>query len=247
MPVATDSDAGKAGHIGCVTYVAGSSIDAGESEGASALLTRAGPADSRLKRALDIMGAVAALIVTSPILLIATLATRCTSRGPVLFIQRRIGLNGQPYSLRKLRTMVVDNDERQHAEYMEALVDGRADPHGQLFKLTDDQRRTRLGRVLRSWSVDELPQLVNVIRGEMSLVGPRPSTPEEVALWDDRSHARLRVRPGLTGLWQVNGRSLLTHLEMVELDLEYVESWSHTLDASILLRTPFAIVRRETA
>lgn len=211
------------------------------------VLTPAGAADSRVKRALDVVGAAGVLVVTSPILLLAMVAIRCTSRGPVLFIQRRIGVNGRSFRLLKLRTMVVDNDEDEHAEYMEALVEGRAARHGELFKLEDDPRRTRLGRVLRNWSIDELPQLVNVMRGEMSLVGPRPSTPEEVALWDDRSRARLRVRPGLTGLWQVNGRSRLTHMQMVDLDLEYVETWSHALDASLLLRTPFAILRRETA
>ena len=211
------------------------------------VLTSAGAADSRLKRALDVIGAIAVLVVTAPILLVAMLAIRCTSRGPVLFIQLRIGVNGRTFDLLKLRTMVVDNDEEEHTAYMQALVDGRAARHGELFKLEDDPRRTRLGRVLRTWSIDELPQLVNVIRGDMSLVGPRPSLPEELALWDGRARARLRVRPGLTGLWQVNGRSRLTHQEMVDLDLEYVESWSHTLDASVLLRTPFAILRRETA
>jgi lipopolysaccharide/colanic/teichoic acid biosynthesis glycosyltransferase len=228
-----------------VVDVAGRTVGLRDPEEASWSTARA--ADSRVKRVLDVLGAVAALLLTLPVLLMAMLAIRCTSRGPVLFVQPRIGVDGRPFSLVKLRTMVVDNDERQHAEYVQALIDGRADRHGRLFKLADDPRRTRLGRVLRNWSVDELPQLVNVIRGEMSLVGPRPSISQEVALWDDRSRMRLAVRPGLTGLWQVSGRSRLTHLEMVELDLEYVGSWSHGLDARILLRTPIAILRRETA
>ena len=246
MPDASDSTSRRVVHDAYVSDFPASATNLREIGGTADLLAPAGAADSRVKRALDVIGAVGLLFVTAPILVVAMLAIRVTSRGPVLFIQTRIGVNGHPFRLLKLRTMVVDNDEDEHAEYIEALVDGRAARHGQLFKLEDDPRRTRLGRVLRNWSIDELPQLINVLRGDMSLIGPRPSTPEEAALFDDSSRARLRVRPGLTGLWQVNGRSRLTHQEMVDLDLEYVESWSHGLHARLLIRTPFAILARET-
>jgi exopolysaccharide biosynthesis polyprenyl glycosylphosphotransferase len=190
----------------------------------------------RLKMALDRLIALFALIVFSPLLLVIALLIRCDSRGPALFRQHRVGEAGQVFPIVKFRTMVVDADAR-----VKALAD-RTDGNGVLFKMHRDPRVTRVGRFLRRYSIDELPQLINVVRGEMSLVGPRPPLPREVDGYESDAVRRLRVRPGMTGLWQVSGRSDLSWGDSVRLDLWYVDNWSLALDTQILVRTVKAVV-----
>ncbi len=183
------------------------------------------------KRALDIVGATVLLVLTSPLMAAAAIALRLDSQGPVLFRQERIGQDETPFVVYKFRTMHQGAEQQLErlAPYNEAT--------GPLFKIRDDPRVTRVGRIIRRTSVDELPQLYNVLRGEMSLVGPRPPLPREVAKYQEWHRRRLAVAPGMTGLWQVSGRSDVTFDEMVLLDLYYIENWSLFLDFKILLRT----------
>jgi len=185
------------------------------------------------KQILDVVGAVNALLVLAIPMLFVALLIRLTSNGPVLFRQRRSGLNGQPFTMLKFRTMVTD------AEQQKAELAAFNEMEGPTFKLTEDPRITGLGRILRKFSIDELPQLWNVIRGDMSLVGPRPLPVDEVKQINDRAHRRrLSVRPGLTCLWQISGRNRIsTFGEWVRLDLEYIDNWSLWLDLKILLKT----------
>jgi exopolysaccharide biosynthesis polyprenyl glycosylphosphotransferase len=186
-----------------------------------------------VKQAIDVVGAFLLIIFSSPILLGATLAIRLTSPGPVLFRQRRCGLNGRPFTMLKFRSMV------SHAEQLKVELAALNEMTGPVFKLTNDPRVTPVGRFLRKWSVDEFPQLFNVLRGEMSLVGPRPLPVDEVERFDDPAHRRrLSVKPGLTCLWQVSGRNNVCDFkEWVRLDLEYIDNWSLWLDLKILCRT----------
>ena len=192
------------------------------------------------KRVFDIVLAAVVLILAMPVLLLAGLAIKLTSPGPAIFTQARVGRDGQLFYMRKLRTMVVD------AESQLASLQHLSESKGPLFKIKDDPRITRLGKLLRKLSIDELPQLVNVIRGEMSLVGPRPALPSEVEMWDRELHNRLRVQPGITGMWQVQGRSDGDHdSRYAQLDLFYVDNWSLVTDILIVLRTiPVVIGRR---
>jgi lipopolysaccharide/colanic/teichoic acid biosynthesis glycosyltransferase len=199
------------------------------------------------KRVLDVVGAAIGLLLSIPIIGLAAIAIAIESRGAVLYHQTRVGRDGRQFRVHKLRTMRVGNDDAEHAAYVAALINGEADRNGTLFKLRDDARCTRVGRWLRRTSIDELPQLWNVLRGDMSLVGPRPSTPEESSLMDVRARRRQEVKPGMTGLWQVSGRSRLGYDEMIDLDLQYAREWSPLTDVGILARTPFAVFRRETA
>jgi len=206
-------------------------------------------ANRALKRALDIAVATVTLLVTGlPMLLIAALV-KLDSRGPVLFHQRRVGMDGRMIVVPKFRTMHVDGDDGEHRAYVAAQLGGTAtsDEHTGQYKLVGDPRVTRVGRFLRRFSLDELPQLVNLLAGTMSAVGPRPAIPYEVELYEPWQRHRLDVRPGLTGLWQVSGRSRLSYTEMIELDLEYIAQWSLWLDLTILLRTPAAVLRRNHA
>jgi lipopolysaccharide/colanic/teichoic acid biosynthesis glycosyltransferase len=177
----------------------------------------------------------------SPVLAGTALAIKLTSPGPVLFRQVRVGKDGRDFVMYKFRTMYADAAARL------AEVRHLNDYDDVLFKVRDDPRVTRVGRWLRRFSVDEVPQLINVLRGQMSLVGPRPPLPEEVAAYPADMRRRLAVRPGLTGLWQVSGRSDLPFEEAVKLDLRYVENWSFTLDLVILLRTLTAVLRASGA
>ena len=179
------------------------------------------------------------VIVLSPMLLGIAFWIASGSKGPVLFRQTRVGAAGRHFTVFKFRTMVIDAEERLAA--LKAL--NESDPGGLLFKMRNDPRVTRAGRFLRKYSLDELPQLLNVLRGDMALVGPRPPLPSEVAEYGDDVRRRLMVRPGITGLWQVSGRSDLTWDESVRLDLYYVENWSPALDISILWKTLFAVLR----
>jgi lipopolysaccharide/colanic/teichoic acid biosynthesis glycosyltransferase len=183
------------------------------------------------KRAIDLLLTSFALVLAVPLLLVAALAIKLDDGGPVLFRQRRVGRDGRTFTILKLRTMVLDAEQR-----LEALKD-RNERTGPLFKLTSDPRVTRVGRILRACSVDELPQLFNVLRGEMSLVGPRPALPSEVADFDEVLLARTQVLPGMTGLWQVEARESAEFSTYRRLDLFYVENWSVTLDLVVLLAT----------
>lgn len=194
-----------------------------------------------LKNIFDRVVGFFLLLLAAPILLVAAVLVKVTSRGPVLFRQTRVGRAGDEFSMLKFRSMVVDAEERK-AELHE-LSDG----NDVLFKLRDDPRVTRVGRYLRRFSVDELPQLVNVLRGEMSLVGPRPPLATEVATYAIDDARRMLVKPGLTGLWQVSGRSDLTWEESVRLDLRYVDNWSIALDLLILWKTARAVFGRDGA
>lgn len=189
------------------------------------------------KNVVDRFGALLALLLLSPVLATVVVAIRVTSAGPALFRQVRVGRDGREFTVLKFRTMVADA-ERRRADLRE---DNEND--GVLFKIRNDPRITRIGGTLRRYSLDELPQLINVLRGDMSLVGPRPPLPEEVAQYGDDVRRRLVVRPGMTGLWQVSGRSDLSWEESVRLDLRYVENWSFTLDLQILWKTWSAVFR----
>jgi lipopolysaccharide/colanic/teichoic acid biosynthesis glycosyltransferase len=169
-------------------------------------------------------------------------AVRMTSRGPVLFHQKRVGRDGKTFTMVKFRSMFTNAEDRL-AELREKNVNA----DGLLFKMRDDPRVTRVGQFLRKFSLDELPQLFNIVAGSMSLVGPRPPLPSEVAQYGDDVRRRLLVKPGLTGLWQVSGRSDLTWEESVRLDLRYVENWSPALDLMILWKTAFAVLGRSGA
>jgi lipopolysaccharide/colanic/teichoic acid biosynthesis glycosyltransferase len=175
------------------------------------------------------------------VLLGVAMLVRVTSPGPALFLQTRIGRNGRAFRMVKFRSMVIDAEE-----WLDELVAGN-EQDGPLFKMRSDPRVTRVGRVLRRFSIDELPQLFNVLAGSMSLVGPRPPLPSEVATYGDDVWERLRVKPGITGLWQVSGRSDLSWEESVRLDLHYVNSWSLRLDLVVLCKTARAVVRAEGA
>jgi exopolysaccharide biosynthesis polyprenyl glycosylphosphotransferase len=183
------------------------------------------------KRACDVLVSALGLVALSPLLAGVALAIKLTSRGPVIYRQERIGLRGRPFTLLKFRTMVADADQ-----LLDTLRE-RNEADGPLFKLRHDPRVTRVGRVLRRYSIDELPQLVNVLKGEMSLVGPRPPLAAEVAMYEEWQFDRLEVRPGITGLWQVSGRSELSFEDYVRLDLFYVENWSIAYDLFILSKT----------
>jgi exopolysaccharide biosynthesis polyprenyl glycosylphosphotransferase len=193
------------------------------------------------KACLDRVSAAAALVLLSPALLATMLAIRLTSRGPAVFRQTRVGLNGRTFMMWKFRTMVQDAERRRAC-----LGDFNVDATGHLFKMADDPRVTPVGRWLRRTSLDELPQLVNVFLGQMSLVGPRP-LPATDRPYDGDARRRLFVKPGLTGLWQISGRSDLNWEESVRLDLRYVEQWSLALDTVIIWKTLFAVVKRRGA
>lgn len=206
------------------------------------------PAGRLFKRMVDIVIATLTLAATLPILLLAAVAIMAESRGGAFFVQTRVGRGGHPFRIVKLRTMRNGNDDREHRAYVAALIRGEGEPQDGMYKIVDDDRRTWVGRWLRSLSIDELPQLWNVLRGEMSVVGPRPPLPEEAALYDQDAWARMAAKPGLTGLWQVSGRSRLSYEEMIELDVRYWQEWSPLLDVRILLRTPKAVLwNRDTA
>jgi exopolysaccharide biosynthesis polyprenyl glycosylphosphotransferase len=190
-----------------------------------------------LKEIFDRAVAAVALILLAPVFGAVAAAIRLSDNGPALFTQTRVGKDGHPFRIYKFRTMVVDAEQRL------AELRARNDFDGVLFKMRHDPRITAIGRQLRKWSVDELPQLINVFRGEMSLVGPRPALPDEAERYADHVRRRLVVKPGLTGMWQVNGRSDLSWEETVRLDLRYVENWSFALDLQILWKT-FSVIFR---
>jgi exopolysaccharide biosynthesis polyprenyl glycosylphosphotransferase len=203
-----------------------------------------------LKRAFDVTAASLLLVLSAPALALAALAIRLTDGPPVLFRQVRIGVHGQRFQLLKLRTMRQAVSDEIHREYVRDWIrkgsaapsNGSANGHA-IFKLANDGRVIRVGRFLRRFSLDELPQLVNVLRGEMSLIGPRPALPYELEHYDNWHRRRLDAAPGITGLWQVSGRNRLSFEEMVQLDVQYLEDWSLTGDFKILMRTLPVLLR----
>jgi lipopolysaccharide/colanic/teichoic acid biosynthesis glycosyltransferase len=203
----------------------------------------------RIKQAMDIVGSALMLILCTPLFLMIGLAIKTSSKGPVFFRQQRVGQYGQSFTFLKFRSMHTGNDDSVHKEYAAKLIAGEAESTlsngngARVFKLTNDTRVTRVGKFLRRTSLDELPQLVNVLKGDMSLVGPRPALPYELAAYQTWHRRRvLQVKPGITGLWQVTGRSSVKFDEMVRLDLRYATSWSPWLDFMILMRTPRAVI-----
>jgi lipopolysaccharide/colanic/teichoic acid biosynthesis glycosyltransferase len=202
-----------------------------------------------LKRSIDIVGGLILSLICLPFCVIIAIAIKATSKGPVLFRQMRVGQHGKQFLFLKFRSMYVDNDHSIHREYVTKLINKETHDGGMLksdtvYKLTGDKRITPIGRFLRRTSLDELPQFLNVLRGEMSLVGPRPPIPYELAAYQTWHRRRLlEVKPGVTGLWQVTGRSTVDFDAMVRLDLRYATSWSPWLDIKILLRTPLAVIR----
>jgi lipopolysaccharide/colanic/teichoic acid biosynthesis glycosyltransferase len=202
-----------------------------------------------LKRAIDIIGGVILSLICLPFCVLIAIAIKATSKGPILFRQMRVGQHGKQFLFLKFRSMYTDNDHSVHREYVTKLINNET-PAGStrksdtVYKLTGDKRITPIGRFLRRTSLDELPQFLNVLRGDMSLVGPRPPIPYELAAYQTWHRRRLlEVKPGVTGLWQVTGRSTVDFDAMVRLDLKYAIAWSPWLDIKILLRTPRAVIR----
>lgn len=189
------------------------------------------------KRGFDILGSGVLLVVLSPLLLVLALLVKFASPGGVFYRQERVGLNGTHFNMLKFRSMKVDADAE-----LDALLEGQGRSGQPLFKIENDPRVTQVGRVLRKYSLDEFPQLLNVFKGDMSLVGPRPQRDDEVALYDSAAHRRLLLKPGMSGLWQVSGRSSLSWEDSIRLDLYYVENWSITGDLVILWRTIKAVI-----
>jgi len=206
------------------------------------------------KRTIDVIGSALGLLIGAPLFLIIALAIKLSSKGPVFFRQQRVGQYGTSFVFLKFRSMSVDNDCRIHRDYVRALIRGRVEhksttgAHQGVYKLTKDPRVTRIGALLRRTSLDELPQLCNVFKGEMSLVGPRPAIPYEVEAYELWHRRRvLEAKPGLTGLWQVKGRSRVTFDDMVRLDVRYAMTRSLWLDIEILMGTPRAVILGEGA
>jgi exopolysaccharide biosynthesis polyprenyl glycosylphosphotransferase len=211
-------------------------------------------ANAIAKRVLDVVGAVTALVLFSPIMLATAIAVAMTSRGPVIFRQKRIGKDGAPFVFYKFRSMKADADDSIHRNYVANLIDGKhseinqGDAGRPVYKMMGDPRITPVGRFIRKTSIDELPQLFNVLKGEMSLVGPRPPLLYEAEKYQSWHLRRiLRVRPGITGLWQVEGRSSTSFDDMVRLDLRYIRSQSIWQDLKILLMTVKAVLTRHGA
>jgi exopolysaccharide biosynthesis polyprenyl glycosylphosphotransferase len=203
---------------------------------------------TNLKRVVDVSGSVIALLLLSPVFLSIAALIKATSKGPVFFKQQRIGLEGSVFTFLKFRSMHVNNDPTIHQEYVRKLISQELTESDGTYKIKNDPRVTRIGRFLRKSSLDELPQFFNVLKGEMSLVGPRPPIPyefENYALWHRRRI--LEARPGLTGIWQVSGRSRTTFDEMVRMDLRYIREQSLWLDVKILFKTPLAVFRGDGA
>ena len=199
------------------------------------------PRGYSVKRVLDVAAAALLLVLAFPFLLVVTALTKLSSRGPVFYESWRVGVGGEPFPCHKFRTMCVGADVQQEE------LESRNEADGCLFKIKDDPRVTRVGRFLRRTSLDELPQLTNVLKGQMSLVGPRPLPLRDVQLMDERHKVRHAVLPGMTGLWQVSGRSGLKAVDMMELDMEYIGTWSLRSDLQILWRTLSVVLSRKGA
>ncbi len=191
----------------------------------------------KVKRLLDILFSATALLLLSPLMLVIAILVKRSSPGPVLFVQERIGTDGKPFKVYKFRTMAHNSDDAIHRQFAAMFISGERPRTSKKYKITDDPRVTPVGRWLRHTSLDELPQLINILKGEMSLVGPRPPIAYELDHYQPRHWERLRVTPGLTGLWQVSGRSNVPFEEMVRMDIHYINNWSLLEDIRIILRT----------
>jgi lipopolysaccharide/colanic/teichoic acid biosynthesis glycosyltransferase len=209
------------------------------------------PMGAFARRLLDLVAASTLILLLLPVMIAIAVAVRLDSRGPAMFRQRRVGYRKREFTVYKFRSMRLDADEERHRQYISAMI-GTAeaepveDTGGEtLYKLAVDDRITPVGRKIRSWSVDELPQLFNVVLGDMSLVGPRPAIPYEVESYPAWYGKRFAVKPGLTGLWQVSGRNQRTYEEMVSLDIDYAENRSFLGDLAILAKTPRAVLGRK--
>jgi len=201
------------------------------------------------KRGIDIAFSLAVMILGAPAFAVLALLVKLTSPGPVFFRQVRLGHNAQPFTFFKFRTMQHKNDDSVHRSFCETFIQGSAEAEEErrVFKMVKDPRVTRIGRFLRRTSLDELPQFYNVLRGDMSLVGPRPPISYEIEHYQEWHKDRLKIRPGLTGLWQVSGRSQVPFDEMVRLDLHYITSWSLALDLKIMWRTLPVMIKGDGA
>jgi len=201
-----------------------------------------------VKRVVDVLGSTLAIVVFSPLFLAIAILVKLTSKGPILFRQERLGQLGKTFTCLKFRSMHASNDPKIHHEFMKKVISGEYDGKAKgaaspVYKMTNDPRTTRVGRLLRRTSLDELPQFINVLKGDMSLVGPRPPVAYEYREYDVWHRRRvLEIKPGITGLWQVKGRSRVRFDDMVRLDLQYARGWSLWLDVQILLKTPRAVV-----
>lgn len=219
------------------------------------MVTTDSPLGAFARRCLDLVAALTLILLLLPVMIGVAVAVRLDSRGPALFRQRRVGYRERQFTVYKFRSMRLDADEDRHRRYVSALIGsdgaqapadhGADDPGEDLYKLAVDDRITPVGRRIRNWSVDELPQLFNVVIGDMSLVGPRPAIPYEVESYPAWYTKRFAVKPGLTGLWQVSGRNQRTYEEMVSLDIDYAENRSFLGDLAILARTPKAVLGRK--
>jgi lipopolysaccharide/colanic/teichoic acid biosynthesis glycosyltransferase len=205
------------------------------------------PAAAVICRLLDVVVAAILLVLLVPLFIAAALAIKLDSPGPVLFRQLRIGLGVRPFTVNKFRTMRSDARAEAHHDYIVSLVTGQAKPAERadrpLYKLGQDDRITAVGRFLRRFSIDELPQLYNVLVGDMSLVGPRPAIPYEVDHYERQWYRRFCIKPGMTGLWQVSGRNELTFRDMMRLDIAYAEGWCLRLNLLILAKTAWVVIR----
>ncbi len=200
------------------------------------------------KRFMDVAGSLLAVILLAPLLIAISIAIKLTSEGPIFFRQQRVGQFGRRFTMLKFRSMYRANNQNTHEEYVKEFIAGAGQSGQTVYKLTTDSRVTPIGKLLRRTSFDELPQFFNVLRGEMSLVGPRPPIPYEVECYDTWHKRRyLTAKPGITGLWQVQGRSRVKFDDMVRMDLRYAKFWSVWLDVKILLRTPRAVVTGDGA
>jgi lipopolysaccharide/colanic/teichoic acid biosynthesis glycosyltransferase len=196
------------------------------------------------KRLLDIVGSVFLLLLFSPAFILITILVKCTSKGPVFFSQKRVGRGGKSFTFLKFRSMHVNNDAAVHREFVKSFIKNTNVSGSPVFKLTNDTRITPIGKFLRKTSLDELPQFINVLAGSMSLVGPRPAIPYEVEEYNAWHRRRvLEVKPGITGFWQVKGRSRTTFDAMVRMDIQYIRQWSLLWDIKLLFQTPFALVK----
>jgi len=189
-----------------------------------------------LKRLFDILASAVALWLLSPVFPLVALAIKLSSRGPICFKQVRVGLNGKPFHMLKFRSMVAD------AERLRETLESHNEQCGPVFKIKRDPRITAVGRWMRRYSIDELPQLINVLRGEMSVVGPRPPVPSEVVQYEPWQRRRLSVRPGLTCIWQVSGRNQISFEQWMYMDLEYIDHWSLIRDFNLIFRTVPAVM-----
>jgi lipopolysaccharide/colanic/teichoic acid biosynthesis glycosyltransferase len=205
-------------------------------------LSLAHAVDLAVKRLIDVTVSSVALVFLSPFLFVVAVLVKCSGPGRALFRQTRVGVDQEPFTMYKFRTMHDGSDATLHQDYVQRMLAGDVVPEDGLYKLPNDPRVTRIGSFLRRCSIDELPQLFNVLRGDMSLVGPRPCIPYEVERLPQWAASRFGVRPGVTGLWQVSGRNRLTMLEGLRLDLEYVAHRNLWMDLVILAKTVHAVV-----